>query len=321
VPCVRSIPRRALVRVSQWLRPALPHDAFRALYGLGKLGYLPDYRNPRTFNEKAVAWLRSTRDPKLVERADKLAVRDHVREVAPWLALPEVYAVSADAAAFPFDALPDVSVLKANHGWSQVRVLRRPFDEAAARTTGAAWLAQRHGDERWEWHFRAIPPRLYAEAYLGDAEGRPPVDYKLLVIGGRVAFVQCFIGRGVRLRRVMFDRDWRVLEVYRPRYPGGPPDVVEPALRPPRPACLDAMIAGAETLGAEVPLVRVDLYVVDGAPYFGELTFLPAEGYVPFWPESYDRTLGDAVPWPPGSPAPPTASRRGQGAPRPASRA
>ena len=39
-------------------------------------------------------------------------------------------------------------------------------------------------------------------------------------------------------------------------------------------------------------MVRVDWREVGGKLYFGELTFTPAAGLVPFTPESWDEYLG-----------------------------
>lgn len=287
--------RRLVVRFARRFVRVLPTGVYRCLYGYGRLGYVPNYRRPRTFNEKVTWWLRAVRDPRLPERADKLAVRGFVAERAPWLRLPGVYAVTDDAATFPFDALPDVAVFKANHGWNQVRVLRRPFDVDEARDLGATWLRQRHGDPDWEWHFLPIEPRIYAEEFLGDADGTPPLDFKVMVFNGTARFVQVFLGRGERLRRVTFDRAWRVVPVWRSIERYGPPDVVEPELRPPRPAQLEAMLRAAEALAEDVPFVRVDFYVRGDELYFGEITYFPAAGYVPFLPASADRAWGNLL--------------------------
>ena len=44
---------------------------------------------------------------------------------------------------------------------------------------------------------------------------------------------------------------------------------------------------------AEIPHVRVDLYEVDGHPYFGEMTFYHHGGLVPFMPAKWDKIFGD----------------------------
>ena len=287
--------RRLVARTARRFVRVLPPNVYRSLYGYGRLGYVPNYVRPRTFNEKVTWWLREARDPRLPARADKLAVRDFVAERAPWVRLPEVYAVAEDAAAFPFDALPDLSVFKANHGWNQVRVLRRPFEVDEVRALGASWLRHRHGKANWEWHFLTIAPRVYAEQYLGGPDGEPPLDFKVLVFNGVARFVQVFLNRGDQLRRVTFDRAWRVVPVWRSLERYGPADVVAPEFHPPRPAQLDAMLRAAEALAEDVPFVRVDFYVLDEELYFGELTYFPAAGYMPFFPESADRAWGDLL--------------------------
>lgn len=287
--------RRPLIDLARKSQPYLPRDVFRALYGLGHLGYVPNYWYPRTLNEKATWWLRHTRDPRLSQRADKLAVRDFVAAVAPSVRLPEVYAVSDDAARFPFENLPDVSVMKSNHASQQVRVLRRPFDVEAMRALGAQWLARPYGNPQWEWHYVPIPRRLFAEQFLGAADGSPPLDYKILVLNGRATLVSIFIRAEGRLRRVTFDREWRIVPLHLPQYLGGPPDVVEPELHPPRPRRLHELLLTAERLAEDFPILRADFYLIDEEIYFGELTFLPSAGYAPFAPVSFDRQLGNLV--------------------------
>ena len=46
---------------------------------------------------------------------------------------------------------------------------------------------------------------------------------------------------------------------------------------------------------AEIPHVRVDLYEVDGHPYFGEMTFYHHGGLVPFMPAKWDKIFGDWI--------------------------
>ena len=41
----------------------------------------------------------------------------------------------------------------------------------------------------------------------------------------------------------------------------------------PKPACLEEMFQIAEQLAKGIPHVRVDLYVINERPYFGEMTF------------------------------------------------
>lgn len=48
---------------------------------------------------------------------------------------------------------------------------------------------------------------------------------------------------------------------------------------PPAPASLNRMAEAARILSKDFKFVRVDLYDVDGKPFFGEMTFTPAGGF------------------------------------------
>ena len=56
---------------------------------------------------------------------------------------------------------------------------------------------------------------------------------------------------------------------------------------------LGEMIALAEKLSADEPFLRVDFYNVNGKIYFGELTFYPASGMLPWTPEEADIKIGE----------------------------
>ncbi|MFD2091107.1 ATP-grasp fold amidoligase family protein [Blastococcus deserti] len=70
------------------------------------------------------------------------------------------------------------------------------------------------------------------------------------------------------------------------------------AVERPSPAALPARTAVAEVLGREFDFIRVDLYDVDGAVWFGEPTPCPGGGLDPFDP-GLDRELGAAWVLPP----------------------
>ncbi|MCA1789706.1 MAG: hypothetical protein LC667_07570, partial [Thioalkalivibrio sp.] len=206
---MHTLAHRALISFASRIRRFVPHEVYRVIYGWGRLGYIPNYIHPRTLNEKVTWWFRNSRDPRLSQRADKVAVREFVAYAAPWVRVPEVYAVAEDADAFPFDDLPEVSMLKANHGSGFFRLLRRPFDVEAARSLAATWLSRPFGTPEWERHYLPIPRRVYAEAFIGGPDGELPVDYKVMVLNGRAHYVSVFIRQiGKPLRRITFDREW-----------------------------------------------------------------------------------------------------------------
>lgn len=52
------------------------------------------------------------------------------------------------------------------------------------------------------------------------------------------------------------------------------------------------MISLAEKLSEDEPFLRVDFYNVNGKIYFGELTFYPASGMLPWTTEEADKEIG-----------------------------
>ena len=61
------------------------------------------------------------------------------------------------------------------------------------------------------------------------------------------------------------------------------------------PTEMPEMIRIAEKLSENIPQLRVDLYLVDGHIYFGELTFFHNSGICKFEPEEWDQKLGDWI--------------------------
>jgi hypothetical protein len=53
------------------------------------------------------------------------------------------------------------------------------------------------------------------------------------------------------------------------------------------------MVAVARELCGTFPFVRVDMYRVNGKLIFGEFTFYPDSGTVPFSPDEYNIAFGD----------------------------
>lgn len=265
-------------------------------------------RNPRTFREKVrYKMLRDHRDL-VVTFADKAAVRDHVAEMVGEKYLPRAYAIVDDADELRGLTLPEAFVVKPTHGSGAAIVVSEGAPAEARLPTepdswvyrhvrpafasrddlvriARGWLRQLYGQgPNREWVYGRVPRRIIVEELLAGPDGAVPDDYKFFVFHGRCAFVQVDAGRFGRRTQDFFRPDWEHLPLS-----GGPPWATpEPAA----PTCLAEMIDVAERLGAGTDFVRVDLYDVDGAVVFGELTSFPAGGDSPFHPESFDAEFG-----------------------------
>lgn len=175
---------------------------------------------------------------------------------------------------------PPPFAVKSRHGCNQSRFVRTGKEDwTAIRRASARWM-------RWDFihwlderAYRDIPRGLLVEPFVGDGVALP-LDYKLYVFHGRVAFIQVHLGREYNHRWLVFDRDWlRASSLTRD------PDPLQPA-------SLARMIEGAEVLARDFDFVRIDLYEVDGQPRFGEMTFYPGSGLDPFDPPELDAIMG-----------------------------
>ena len=243
-------------------------------------GRRPRLTAPELFTELVQHRKLHDRDPRLPRLADKLLVKAVVAEAigAEWVT-PTLWHGAALPARI---AWPAPFVVKSRHGSNQNLFVRSAaIDWQHVRRRAQGWMAARYGWWLDEWLYGEIERGLLVEPFIG-AQGVLPIDYKLHVFGGRVAFVQVHLQRETAHRWIVLDRDWR--------------PTAARADPPPRPRSLPAMIAAAETLvetlADGIGYVRADFYEVDGAPRFGELTFYPGSGLDPFDPPALDATMG-----------------------------
>lgn len=251
------------------------------------LGYIPNIRNPRTFNEKVAYRKHLTCDPRFARLADKLDVRGFVERTVGAKYLTKLYGYVDDVVELDLGTLPQAFVAKGRHNSGSVilvddksqenkEVLRKRFESAIRRVVNPG---------RYEYWYRDIPAGLMVEERLRDNRYFVPLDFKFLVFDGRVQFIQVFHDRMGRTALRFYDPDWRPLPVSRPRSPLAP--IIE------RPRRLMEMIEVAEALGKGFDFVRVDLYAPnDERVVFGEMTFAPASGRKAFVPRRFDWELG-----------------------------
>lgn len=238
-----------------------------------KLIYLKTFRkrlnlkNPQTLNEKLM-WLKLYEDNALkVQCADKLAVRNYIRERGYAHILLDLYDVYDCAEAIDFTTLPDRFVVKCTHG-SGFNVFceeKSAFDEKQARAQLKRWQAVDYGLQRAELHYSKITPRILAERLLEKAKG--PLDYQIHCFNGKPQLIEVILGSTAKKEYILFNTSWELLPVNEAsrRFD----KVIE------RPKHLEEMLTIARTLSEAFTYVRVDLYDTAEVIYFSELTFTP----------------------------------------------
>lgn len=248
-------------------------------------------RDPQTFNEK-LNWLKLNvfpEDPLVAKCADKVAVRDYLRDLGYGHILNTLCGVWDRAEDIDWDTLPDQFVLKCNHGcgYNIVCTDKSTLDKQAAAARLNKWLAEDFWKVTCEPHYKPIPRKILCERYLGA----DLLNYKFFCFHGRPEFFYISQNIDGDFRKALltcYTLDGKVADFWLANHQKFP---VPPELPPELPQ----MTKIAEKLAGDQPFVRVDLFVVDGRVYFSELTFTPLAGMIPFSPEETDQRLGKFI--------------------------
>jgi TupA-like ATPgrasp len=252
-------------------------------------GRKPDWRNPKTFNDK-LQWLKLYhRDPRLTQLVDKIAVRKYVEaRVGPDL-LNDLYGVWDNADAIDLSRLPDRFILKATHGstWNILCQDKSKLDWDPIKLQLKEWLNSNYYFVCRERCYKHIRPRIVSERLLDDNSWDSPPDYRFFCFSGQPKIIQVDVTRCSSRQKKFYDLEWRQLPfTFGEKYPIYPGQIAPPEN-------LEQLLLVARKLSEPFVFCRVDLYSVNGKAVFGELTFYPCGGFGKFVPESFNRVLGD----------------------------
>lgn len=237
-----------------------------------------DLENPKTLDEK-IQWMKLYyyKDNSLVYQcADKLRVRDYVKDCGLEHILNDLIATYRSANEIDWDALPQKFVLKWNfsNGGNIICSDKSKLDRKQA-------IKELNRFQKIKPHLKYAEPQynvekvLLCEKYIETENGEAPVDYKFYCFNGEAKYVLCCYGRSIDHRPAFyfFDKDWH-LQRFNKMGKEAPEGFTMP-----KPDGMDDLFHYAEILSKPFPFVRADFYLENGKAYFGELTFTPAGGY------------------------------------------
>lgn len=253
---------------------------------------------PKDLNEK-INWLKYNSDTSLWTLcADKYRVRDYIHEKGLDGTLVKLYGVWERAEDVDWDALPDSFVLKTNNGSGDILVCKDKSKLNVEETVRkyASLLSKSFSDTNGEPHYAAMKPCLIAEELLDSSkqqiETDTLIDYKIWCFNGKPHHVwACYNRHQGSVEVTTYDLNWNRHDgcsIFTSHYKQAKSDL-------PKPVSLEAMLSIASKLSQGIPQVRVDLYEVDGKPYFGEMTFTSAGGFMNFYTPKFLREMGDLV--------------------------
>lgn len=255
--------------------------------------------NPQRFDEK-IWWLKlNNRDPMLTRCSDKLAVRSYVSECGLGDILIPQYEVLDSADCLDFSKYHEEVIAKCTHN-SGGHIFFSPQDPPSPKDLNAAKrrmkyiLKQDASVLSREWNYKNVPHRIVVEKVIRDRSGRLPSDYKFMCFDGEPKLL--FLDLGLicddhsynhNYPRNIYDMEFNLLPVHETR-----PNADYPVEKPKN---FEKMVEIARILSKPFPFCRVDLYNVDGAVYFGEITFYHGGGCNKIEPEEWDYRMGSWI--------------------------
>lgn len=281
----------------------LPDRIYLKLLFRKTTGKKLNLNNPTGFNEK-IQWLKLyDRKQEYTSMVDKYAAKQYVAEKIGEKHIIPTFGVWDKFDDIDFDSLPNQFVLKCTHDSGGLVVCRDKYalnkDEAKAKIERS--MKNNYYYHGREWPYKNVKPRILAEQYMQDnneskattgknlkTEGL--TDYKFYCFNGSPKFL--YVSSGLEdhdTASISFlTLDWQFAPYERTDYK-------KLSQLPPKPKSFDKMIKIAKTLSSGLDFLRVDLYEIDGAVYFSELTFSPCSGLMPFKDPNHDIEIGEML--------------------------
>lgn len=234
-------------------------------------GRWPNLKHPQDLSEILISRILTDDFEKYARYADKVQVREYVKEKGLGNHLLEHYHYWDDASKITFEELPDKFVLKTSNGAGGKNIFicrdKQSFDLENAKRQLAKALEKKY---KYEKQYNVYKPCIICEELIDFGDDSNPTDYKFFCIHGKPINILVATGREHDAKFCTRNLDWSPLNHIKPS--------CLPDVEPEKPKHLEEMIEIAKTLSSDFDFVRVDLYEYKDNVYFGELTFSPAGG-------------------------------------------
>lgn len=265
----------------------IPDKIFLKIKYLIIFGKKINLNKPRTFNEK-IQWLKIYNKKDIyVTMVDKYLVKGYVEKIIGKENIIPTIDKYDDFDDIDFAKLPRQFVIKCTHDSGGLVICKdkKNLNICAAKSKISKSLKKNYFYLGREWPYKNIKPRIIVEKYMGDNLN----DYKIFCFNGEPKFtLVCSNRNGNSKNTDFYDNNWNLLPFTRACHVNNPNGIDKPKN-------FNKMLEIAKKLSANIPFLRVDLYVINGKIYFGELTFYPSSGFESFTPEEWDEKLGDML--------------------------
>lgn len=247
-------------------------------------------KSPVTYNEK-LQWIKlNDRNPVMPQCVDKYTVRNYVEMKGCGEILNELIWEGFDPAQIPFDELPPKCVIKVTHG-STFNIICEDtscIDRKKTVKQLRSWLNAKFLPCYGEWFYGIEKPRIIIERFLQNSSNDTGLDdYKVYCFNGIPRYISVDSGRNTgKHYKNIYTPEWDLQKDYQMAFPcNNTPQ--------PEPEYLEKILEYAKRLSEDFYHARVDFYVVDGKPVFGEITFTNSAGFGNISPYEFSRAMGD----------------------------
>lgn len=251
-----------------------------------RTGKKANLKNPETFNENVLARKVYCDEYDLAFYTDKYEVRKYIEEKIGKEYVVPALGVWDSTAEIDFSTLPESFVLKATHGsgWNVVVKDKSLFNPEKDCEKLRKSLSCNYYHKSREKNYRDIKPRILCEEFVGTANEKGLIDFKVYCFDGKAGFFEVTYTLNGRIHQTLFYPDFSLVGMENGREPAE----IDSDVRDRK----DKIISLAEVLAAEFEFVRVDFYIADETIYFSELTFHSGGGIRPIKPEKVDKDMG-----------------------------
>lgn len=256
-------------------------------------------KNPQRLSEKILKSCLDYQNTKKTELTDKLCAKEYVSKVIPKLKCAGVYQVADSFSKLDFSLAPNTFVIKTNHAWKTHILVKdknmlRDVDYKEYEKYYKNVLSINYAYwQSYELQYKNIKPKVFLEEYLYSNDEMYIKEYEVYCFKGKVEFINYVISQNNTpdlyncqsdlVRTQVFDKNWKQAD-FKIKFSSELTlnDIKNKGL----------ILNYAEKLASEFDFVRIDFFEVGDELYFGEFTFSPYSGFIPFIPEEFDFVYG-----------------------------
>lgn len=284
---------RPLIWMTKWLGEHNPTLLVKIRYFV-RFHRRLNLKKPKTLNEKILYLSLKTDTSAWTRLADKYTVREYVKNRGLEDSLTKMYAHWISEKDVSFEELPEQFVIKSVQGSGDVIIVRdkSKMNKEDVLKQIQVMLHESFGALEGGKHYLRIKPSVIVEEMLPTINGSSLTDYKIWCFNGVPEYIMtCSSRTSDSVCLGLYDRDWH----YHPEYMVFSKSYREEKTLIPQPDNLDKMLSYASILSEGFPVVRVDLYNIEGVIYFGEMTFTSLGGLMDYYSDDFQRLAGDII--------------------------